>query len=248
MILLKIKTSSATGFYQDFIFMLVEMLIQREVHVRQVKSSFTFIRVQLPRCKKQPFLSVLHISKPEVVQFFFFFFFFLESSFVPYTDFGKNLHVGRKIIALFRYQYEKFPVYSESNHFIIFPTALSTGKKHPFWTSSVSDVGVITIKSQGFLNTVMYALFIFTHFRGIFESVWVQFDDEFAICNRASRNECSPTERSHVKFVFRILRQAQLGRSLLVNTHECKLAFRLKKFWIPRWGSPELCYDASGDG
>ena len=29
--LLKIKTSSATGFYQDFIFMLVEMLIRREV-------------------------------------------------------------------------------------------------------------------------------------------------------------------------------------------------------------------------
>ena len=34
MILLKIKTSSATGFYQDFIFMLVEMLIRRELHVR----------------------------------------------------------------------------------------------------------------------------------------------------------------------------------------------------------------------
>ena len=72
---------------------------------------------------------------------------FLESSFGPYTDFGKNLHVGRKIIVLFRCQGEKFPVYSESNHFIVFPTTLSTGKKHPFWKSSVTDVGVITIMS-----------------------------------------------------------------------------------------------------
>ena len=69
-------------------------------------------------------------------------FFFLKAFLVPI-----QLHVGRKIIALFRCQVEKFPVYSESNHFIVFPPALSTGKKHPFWKRSVSDVGAITIMS-----------------------------------------------------------------------------------------------------
>ena len=71
----------------------------------------------------------------------------LESFFGPYTDFDKTLHVGRKFIALFRCQGENFPVYSESNNFIVFPTALSTGKKHPFWKRSVRDVGALTIMS-----------------------------------------------------------------------------------------------------
>ena len=84
---------------------------------------------------------MLHISKPEVVRFV------LESFFVPYTDFGKNLLVGRKSIALFRCQGEKYPVYSKSKHFIVFPMTLSTGIKHLIWKRSVSDVGAKTVMS-----------------------------------------------------------------------------------------------------
>ena len=91
------------------------------------------------------FLFFQFYTFPNRKSFDFFFLFFLESFFFgPFTDFGKNLHIGRKIIALFRCQGEKFPVYSKSNHFIVFPDGTI---KHPFWKRSVSDVGAITIMS-----------------------------------------------------------------------------------------------------
>ena len=57
----------------------------------------------------------------------------MEYSLGPIMDFGIKLHVDRKIIAEFRCQDEKIPVYSLSvDFFFVFPTLLSVVKKYPF--------------------------------------------------------------------------------------------------------------------
>ena len=57
---------------------------------------------------------------------------FVEYSLGPIMDFGIKLHVNRKIIAEFRCQDEKIPVYSLSVDFFVFPTLLSAVKKYSF--------------------------------------------------------------------------------------------------------------------
>ena len=56
----------------------------------------------------------------------------MEYSLGPIMDFGIKLHVDRKIIAEFRCQDEKIPVYSLSVDFFVFPTLLSVVKNTHF--------------------------------------------------------------------------------------------------------------------